>query len=130
MAHVSVSENVAIIPRACFYTRASRIIAVQPHTDSTAVRFPTEHSEPFYTDTRGKWQKLANGNMLLTEANPGRVVEVDQNGRTVWEWIHEPYDDSEVPFVTKGTRHDLTREEIESWPCSSLESVSTSNQSE
>jgi hypothetical protein len=106
----------------------SRIVAVQPHTDSTAVRFPTDRSESFYTSVRGKWQKLENGNMLLTETNPGRVVEVAPDGHTVWEWIHEPHDDSRVPFVTKATRHDLTREEIASWPCSSVDSISASAQ--
>jgi len=106
----------------------SRIVAVQPHTDSTAVQFPTDRSEPFYTRVRGKWQKLENGNMLLTESNPGRVVEVAPDGHAVWEWVHEPYGDSKVPFVTKATRHDLTREEVASWPCSSIDSVNTSAQ--
>jgi len=104
----------------------SRIVAVQPHTDSTVIQFPTDRSEPFYTDVRGKWQKLEDGNMLLTESNPGRVVEVAPDGHTVWEWIHEPYNDSQVPFVTKATRHDLTRGEVASWSCSSVDSVSTS----
>ncbi|MFB6098681.1 MAG: arylsulfotransferase family protein, partial [Salinibacter sp.] len=34
----------------------SRIVALQPHTDSIEIRFPTEHSTPFYTAIRGKWQ--------------------------------------------------------------------------
>jgi hypothetical protein len=58
--------------------------------------------------------------MLLTEAEPGRVVEVDSTGRTVWEWIHKPYDNS-VPWVTKASRHDLTPEDVASWPCSTME---------
>jgi len=106
----------------------SRIVAVQPHTDSTMVQFPTDRSGPFYTSVRGKWQKLKGGNMLLTETNPGRVVEVAPDGRTVWEWIHEPHNDSQVPFVTKATRHDLTREDVASWSCSSVDSVSTSQE--
>lgn len=107
----------------------SRIIAIQPHTDSTKVLFPTDKSEPFYTSIRGKWQMLENGNMLLTESQTGRVVEVTRSGQTVWEWIHEPYDDSSVPVVTKATRVDLTREDVAPWPCSSVDSVSTSTQS-
>ena len=106
----------------------SRIVAVQPHADSISVRFPTEHSEPFYTSLRGKWQKLRNGNMLLAETNAGRVVEVAPDGRTVWEWIHEPYNSSEVPFVKSATRHDLTRQKVASWPCSSIDSVGASAQ--
>jgi hypothetical protein len=34
----------------------SRIVAVQPHTDSTKVLFPTEHSEPFTPPARDAWR--------------------------------------------------------------------------
>lgn len=101
----------------------SRVVAVQPHTDSTRVLFPTPRSEPFYTADQGKWQQLGNGNLLLTETNAGRVVEVAPDGRTVWEWITEPYDESKVPEITEGTRYDLTEEEVSSWPCSPGESA-------
>ena len=103
----------------------SRIVAFQPHTDSTTIRFPTAQSEPFYTDVRGKWQALANGNLLLTEAQAGRVVEVSPSGRTVWEWVHPPYDANRVPVVTKATRLDLTRQEIAGWPCASVDTTGT-----
>ena len=104
----------------------SRIIAIQPHTDSTRILFPTERSDPFYTRIRGKWQMLENGNMLLTESQAGRVVEVAPSGETVWEWVHEPFSEKKVPAVTKATRVDLTREEVASWPCSSINSIRTS----
>jgi len=104
----------------------SRIVFLGPHTDSVQVRFPTQYSSPFYTEKRGKWQMLGNGNMLLVESESGRVVEVDPDGRTVWEWIHAPYDDSTVPIVTKATRVDLTQEEVASWPCSSIDSIDQS----
>ncbi|MEF8797520.1 MAG: arylsulfotransferase family protein [Salinivenus sp.] len=107
----------------------SRIVALSPSADSTKTLFPTARSEPFYTPTAGHWQRLDNGNSLLTEARAGRVVEVAPSGRTVWEWIHPPYDDTRVPFVMNGTRHNLTREDVADWPCSSVDSVSTSNQS-
>lgn len=107
----------------------SRIVAFQPHTDSVDIRFPTQHSPFFYTGTQGKWQHLENGNMLLTETNAGRVLEVDSTGEEVWEWIHSPYENSQVPAITNAHRTDLTREEVASWPCSSVDSISTSNQS-
>ena len=95
-----------------------RIVALQPHTDSTRVLFPTRHSAPFYTDVRGKWQQLENGNMLLTEAMAGRVVEVAPDGRAVWEWVKAPYTESKVPAVLEGTRYDLSPDEIRPWSCS------------
>lgn len=102
----------------------SRIVALQPHTDSTEVRFPTPHSEPFYTDIRGKWQALDNGNLLLTEGQAGRVVEVGPDGRTVWEWVHAPYDADHTVAVQQGARYDLTAADVASWPCSSVDAPS------
>jgi hypothetical protein len=103
----------------------SWVRAFQPHTDSTRVLFQPDQVERFYTHIQGKWQHLKNGNMLLTESTAGRVMEVGPDGRIVWEWIHEPTDDGQVPSVTKGTRVDLSREEVASWPCSSVDSVAT-----
>lgn len=100
----------------------SRIFGIQPHTDSTRVFFPTERSEPFYTSVRGKWQRLENGNMLLTESAAGRVVEVTPDGRTVWDWVVDPYDGDRVPYVSTGLRVDLEDVQLDSWPCSRLSS--------
>jgi len=106
----------------------SRIVGVQPHTDSTKILFEGGELNRFYTSVQGKWQQLRNGNMLLSETTTGRAVEVDTRGRLVWEWIQTPVDRSTVPSVTKATRTDLTRKEVASWACSSVDSVSTSVQ--
>lgn len=101
----------------------SRILALQPHTGSVDVLFPTKHSEPFYTPAQGRWEMLDNGNMLLTETATGRVVEADSTGRTVWEWIHKPYSKSRVPEVTQASRHDLSPETVSSWSCTDPDST-------
>ena len=101
----------------------SRILAIQPHTDSMTTLFPASESEPFFTYHRGKWQQLENGNRLLTEEQTARVVEVDPAGRTVWEWIHSPHEQTSVPSVTKATRVDLTAQDVAEWPCSPDDSV-------
>lgn len=95
----------------------SRIVAIQPHTDSVKVLFPTEESEPFYTAARGKWQLLPNGNLLLTESLAGRIVEVAQDGRTVWEWVNRPFDERRAIQVGEGTRYAFSEEQVASWPC-------------
>ena len=95
----------------------TQILAVQPHSDSLKVLFPTSRSEPFYTAITGKWQLLANGNMLLTEGEPGRVLEVDAEGRTLWEWIEVPFNENEAVTVTEGTRVDLDPAAVRAWSC-------------
>lgn len=104
----------------------SRILSIQPHTDSTTIRFPTEHSDPLYTRVQGQWQELPNGNMLLVERDAGRVVEVAPDGRTVWEWVHAPYEESQVPIVSGAHRYDVTHEEASAWACSSTDSLQAS----
>jgi hypothetical protein len=105
----------------------SRVVAVRPHTDSVKVLFPTAKSDPFYTPTVGEWQMLKNGNLLLTETWAGRVVEVNQNGRSVWEWLNKPYEGREraVTEVFEAKRVPFTASQVASWPCSSIDSVST-----
>jgi hypothetical protein len=96
----------------------SRIIALRPHTGEKKVLYPTAASEPFYTSAGGKWQLLGNGNLLIVEAQAGRVVEAAPDGRTVWDWVHEPYDDRLVAEVLEATRYALTPEQVRAWPCS------------
>lgn len=96
----------------------SRIVALHPSTDSARLIFPTGRSDPFYTPAVGRWQELENGNLLLTESLAGRIVEVAPDGRTVWEWVHPPYDEANTVEITGATRHDLTAEDVASWPCS------------
>jgi hypothetical protein len=104
----------------------SRIVFLRPHTGSVDIRFPTAQSEPFYTDVRGKWQRLQNGNFLLTESEAARVVGVDPEGRTVWEWVQKPSQDSKIPPVPRAIRTDLNVSEVSSWPCSSVDSLGRS----
>ncbi|MDX1396589.1 MAG: arylsulfotransferase family protein [Gemmatimonadota bacterium] len=105
----------------------SRIVAFQPHTDSTKVLFPTPRSDPFYTDHRGKWQ-LLDGNMLLVEEGGGRVVEVAPDGSSVWDWVVEPYGEGRIPAVTGATRVDLSPEEVAAWPCAHAGSGDTATE--
>ncbi len=101
----------------------SRIVSLQPHTDSVRVPFPTDRSDPLYTDALGQWQQLDNGNKLLVESKAGRVVEVAPDGGTVWEWVIHPYSEDKVSRVPGAARYDLTREEVAAWPCSSIDST-------
>lgn len=101
----------------------SRIVGLQPHTGAEKDLFPTPRSEPFYTPHGGKWQRLENGNLLLTEFWTSRIVEVAPDGRTIWDWVHESDENSKVPELSEGARYDLTRGDVASWPCASVDST-------
>ena len=95
----------------------SRIVVLRPPSDSMSVLYPTARSDSFYTEAAGKWQGLANGNLLLTEAQAGRVVEVSRDGAPVWEYVRTPRG-HRVPEILDGTRYDLTAEDVNAWSCS------------
>lgn len=96
----------------------SAITAIDPSTGAVSTIYPAAANRHFYTATGGKHQRLGNGNRLITEAGAGRVFEIDPDGRTVWEWIQQPFDAESVPEVLEGTRYPLQPEEVSAWPCS------------
>lgn len=101
----------------------SRVLALQPHSDSVQILYnPTEMDE-FYTPVLGKWQLLGNGNMLLTEGVTGRVLEVASDGSIVWDWVQEPFDEDHAVEVTEGARYPMTLAQISTWACESVTEV-------
>ena len=56
-------------------------------TESIATRSGVAGSgeTPFYSWQRGKHQMLPNGNVLVTDAEQGRVFEAARDGGPVWE---------------------------------------------
>ena len=66
-------------------TGASAIRRVDPVTDEVTTLFEGSAETPFYSWRRGKHQVLPGGDVLLTEPEHGRVLEVDAQGRVVWE---------------------------------------------
>jgi hypothetical protein len=98
----------------------SRIVALTPSADSTHVLLPTARADSFYTEAGGKWQRLANGNLLLTEAQAGRVVEVAPTGETVWAWRQTPHG-ARVPQILDAARYDLSPDEVRGWECGGTE---------
>jgi hypothetical protein len=96
----------------------TEIIGISPADGSAKTLYPTgETDEPMYSIVGGKHQLLRNGNRLITEAGAGRVLEVTESGRLVWEWIHEPYSTEYVPEVLEASRYEYSVDQISMWPC-------------
>lgn len=68
----------------------SRIIEIDPATRDIVWSYQGTDEEPFYTDIRGMQQLLPNGNVLVLEAQRGRVFEVarESDNRIVWEYVN------------------------------------------
>jgi hypothetical protein len=103
----------------------SRIVLMHPDSGTVWQRYPAAATQHFYTETRGKWQLLANGNMLLTEAEAGRAFEVTADGELVWEWIQEPHGEGRIPLLTGAKRLQLSPETVANWSCATAHASGT-----
>lgn len=63
----------------------SRIILIDPATDEWEIALQDSAQTPFYSWQRGTHQILANGDILVTEPQQGRVFQADRQGRLRWE---------------------------------------------
>ncbi len=68
----------------------SRVSAVDPETQQITWSWGGTPDQPLYSKTCGLAQGLDNGNVLITESNAGRAIEVDAEGTVVWEYL-SPY---------------------------------------
>ena len=84
-------------------TGRSRILRVDPASGEVSDVFLPREDAPFYTWRRGKHQILPNGNILVTEAERGRIFEAAPDGSLVWE-REMPWDAGRNLIVTEA-RH-------------------------
>jgi hypothetical protein len=83
----------------------SRILRIEPVTREIKVLYGHKSDQYFFTFRCGKHQHLPNGNILITEAQAGRIFEVDANGKVVWSWITPRWDENNVPEILEGIRY-------------------------
>lgn len=77
----------------------SRILEIDPLSNRIVWQFQAKHPQDFYNRTGGHVQKLAGGNVLLTDSSRYQVLEVTPEQRIVWKWINP-----ERTFVYRMTR--------------------------
>ncbi len=65
---------------------ASRIIEFNPLTDQIHWAWGGDQTNWFYSKIRGCQQPLPNGNVLVSEPEGGRLIEVTRKGEVVWEF--------------------------------------------
>jgi len=82
----------------------SRIIKINPATKEVTKLYPKKPEQKFFSNVLGKHQHLANGNMLLSEAEFGRALEVTRSGEIVWSYINR-WDETRTAFVEQATRY-------------------------
>ncbi len=94
----------------------SQILAVTPQSGVVDVIYRPEDEESFYTFRRGKQEVLANGNILITESEAGRVFEINADDDIVWEYISR-FDEDHIGYVTNARRYPPGYFEVTDWSC-------------
>jgi hypothetical protein len=69
-------------------SHGSAVMEFDPRTRETPWQYTGQKARHLRSDTRGCQQQLASGNVLITEGDRGRIVEVTRSGTTVWEFVH------------------------------------------
>lgn len=95
----------------------SRIVAIDPATRQTRIRYGGQKEEFFYTARRGKHQLLSDGGMLIVEADAGRVFEIDRQRKITWEYVNR-YSDAENARISDASIYDLDYFTVDNWDCS------------
>jgi hypothetical protein len=67
---------------------SARVIRFDPATQQITWSYSGSAERPFDSRLRSSAQPLANGNILVTESDGGRLFEVTRAGEIVWEYIN------------------------------------------
>lgn len=68
--------------------RWSRVLELDPATRAITWRYGEAEDERFFSAKRGASQRLANGNVLVTDSESGRAFEVTRDGDVVFEFAN------------------------------------------
>jgi len=95
---------------------SSRIVAIDPSTRQTEIRYGGPGEEFFYAERRGKHQVLDGGGMLIVEAEAGRVFEIDPGHKVTWEYVNR-YSDIENAHITDASVYGAEYFAVDDWRC-------------
>lgn len=68
--------------------RWSRVLELDPATQAITWRYGEAEGQRFFSAKRGASQRLANGNVLITDSESGRAFEVTRKGEIVFEFAN------------------------------------------
>lgn len=90
----------------------SRVVEYDPRTKQVVWSFNGDEQTVLRSDIRSTQQRLDNGNTLICESDGGRMLEVDSQGRIVWEFVN-PVRGGEhkqlIPIMAGVTRYQPTQ---------------------
>ncbi len=94
-------------------SRASRVLEYSPLDHQIKWEYAGTADDRIDSNIRSCQQLLNNGNVLITESDQGRILEVTQGNEVVWEYVHpaRANGDELIPIVCGARRY--SPEELE-----------------
>ena len=96
----------------------SNILRVNPANGEVSVVMGSEISEQadFYTERKGQHQILPGGEVLVVEAERGRVVQLSPQGEVLWEYINR-HNESMVGELLNAYVYPADYFQVDDWSC-------------
>ena len=96
--------------------RETNIIAIDPASGATRILYGMKPGQELLSVVRGYHHETADGGLMITEPEAGRVLEVDRSGRTLWEFINR-WDETRVLEMTSGRAFPADYFTVRDWSC-------------
>jgi hypothetical protein len=104
------SGNVLIFDNYCVQgaEHGSAVVEFDPRTRQIVWQYHGSSDAPLRSDIRSRQQLLPGGNVLVTDSDNGRLLEVTRDGTLVWEFLNPVRggeNDELIPVVCGGHRY-------------------------
>jgi hypothetical protein len=107
------SNDFKIVPN---LPAVSNIMEVDPATHAARVIYGGQPGQELLSVIKGKIDLTARGDLLITEAQGGRVREIDANGRLVWEYVNR-YDEADIAEIGEARLYSPDYFTVKDWTC-------------
>ncbi len=94
----------------------SRIWSVNPATDEMVTLYGGRADQPLFSPERGTHQVLPDGQIMITEAEQGRSLQVTPSGEIVWEFINR-FDADRITWTHDTQVHARGFFTVTDWSC-------------
>ncbi|MGJ5620575.1 arylsulfotransferase family protein [Sulfitobacter sp. MF3-043] len=95
----------------------SHIYRINPATNETSVVYGGQPETYFYSRERATHQMQPDDSILVTEAQGGRVFQVDSLDKIIWEWVNR-YDDEHITWMHDASILPKSFFKVSDWSCS------------
>ncbi|MCJ8340516.1 MAG: arylsulfotransferase family protein [Pseudomonadales bacterium] len=96
--------------------RVSNIVEIDPVSNEYSIIYGNKSQQRFLSVVRGKHEVTADGGLLITEFEGGRVFETNTSGNIVWEYINR-YSQQEVGEITEARVYTKNYFNVSDWSC-------------